>query len=117
MTSQLPCTSLYEKFGILRSELEHVTSQEFSIPMDFLNCYDKYFLLYWSAEYLLENLEGSKGLLNKDDTQYTWHLLHGMSLGKIATLNPLTQFALSFRKPKAEFGIHPKVLISLTSRP
>lgn len=106
---------LLKTYGVGKLELQKTTSEDFSIPLPYINLLEKYFLLYWSGKYLKERLKNSSGLLRQDGVNYSVYLLHNLTLGNIKE-DEFTQYALSFRVTRKEYELHPVVLISPSSQ-
>lgn len=110
-SNQLNATQFLQTYLTPRSEVIHCAEEIFQIPLSYVNFFSSYFLLKYKGDYLFSQLEGSKGILIKDDIPYSWRLLRGLSLGKIA-MYPNEQYLLSFRKAIPQVGISPIVLIT-----
>ena len=103
---------------ILRNGIRFYTINSFDIPYPVTYKYFKHYKkLYWSASYLLSQIEA--GMIVRDDiafiVQYHKSLTRGMILNE-AKKNENTQFILSFRAPQDQWNIDPIVLISNCER-
>lgn len=102
--------SAYQKHGVNRSVVKFLLTKSFSISSLFRDCFKRYYILYWRAEYFLHRTEGTAGLLTQDGLEYVI-LYHRTTRGKILHYQR-KQVILSFREPQPEFGLPAYVLVS-----
>lgn len=104
----------YKKYAVLPSLIHHISVNEFVIKDCYRDCFDRYFLLYWSSTHFLDELRS--GQITKDNLPYI--VIYGChsSRGRILHSSPESQVAISFRKPKAEFNIPGYALVQLINR-
>lgn len=104
----------YNKYGVHRSVLQHIASYLKSVPPEFRDCFSTYYKLYWSRDYLIEQLRDSKYFITKDNKQY--YVIWKTSRGTFLNSSEKSQYCLSFRDAQPEFDIPPYVLIWLEEK-
>jgi hypothetical protein len=72
---------------------------------------NRYYLLYWSAEYFLEQMRS--GTIRKDNVDYHVFFHSSASLGKIKALDKKAQIKLSFRLPQSITNLPAVVYVKL----
>jgi hypothetical protein len=98
----------YKKFGIPPSIIHHIAVNNFVVHPNYVDCFSKYFLLYWEGQYIVR--ECKDGQIRKDGVDYLV-IYHNCTRGMILN-DPYSQYACSFREPQPEFGLCAYVLIS-----
>lgn len=94
---------------LIQSGIRYYTLGCSRIPAPIVDKYfDTYYLLYWRGTHLLEQIQA--GLIEKYDQAFKVVYHNNLTRGNIIESKD-SQFALSFRAPKAEWGISPTVLI------
>lgn len=94
---------------IMRNGIKFYLYNTFRIPYPVTYKYfSEYRLLYWSGEYLLEQI--SVGMIERYCAVYQVIYHDGLTRGYIKA-NPKEQYALSFRIVKSEWSFDPVVLI------
>lgn len=105
----LNSAQLTQKYGVTRSVIHHVATNNFAISLFYADCFRTYKLLYWDAQYLLSRVRD--GLLEQDGVEYLV-IYHRCTRGNVLAAKG-SQVALSFRTAKRDFGLVPYVLVSL----
>lgn len=103
-----------KKYGISPSVVHFIAMNCFSIHghekklFSYRDCFSKYYLLYWSSKYFLEQMkEGT--IIDSDGNLYHIIFKRGLTRGKL--LGTDKQLALSFRVVQPEFNIPNYVLV------
>jgi len=101
----------YRSHAIHRKQLDALMSNEWTLPNTFgvlTGALDRYYLLYWSPNYLTEQIKD--GMIVHQGISY--QVIYTDSVKpNTANNGKWRQIALSFRAATKEYGIHPKVLI------
>ena len=97
------------KYGITPSCVHYTAVNLFCVPAHMRDCFQHYHLLYWRADYLLQQV--SEGALRLSSGDYIV-IYHRCTRGQLIE-NPQSQVALSFRKAQPEFGLAGYVLVSI----
>jgi hypothetical protein len=86
----------------------------FAIPPPLVQShFSKYYLLYWSGSYLLEQIK--QGAIAHNGIVFAIEYKRGLTRGRIIA-NMQDQYALSFREPQLRLALLPVVIISATNR-
>jgi hypothetical protein len=72
---------------------------------------DKYYILYWSSQYLVDQVEEGNGTITHQGVVFQVYYHPLVSLGAIKRLDKTQQVAISFRVPKLITGVSPVALI------
>lgn len=104
----LPSITAYRKTGVCRKLLQNLTNNSPVIPEIYRDCFSRYYLLYWSPDYVLEKMK--QGIIIHDGISYYAFMSPSLSRTKIAFM--ARQMKMSFRAPIPEFDIPAAVYIS-----
>lgn len=96
--------------GVEPTVVHHIAVNNFVIAPNFSHCFKRYFLLYWSPQHLISQIEG--GTIKDSDGNSYIVIYHNTSRGKLLRAPQGSQVALSFREPRAEFRLAAYVLVS-----
>lgn len=107
----LNSAKLLQKYGVTRSIVHHIATNNFTISLNYADCFSTYRLLYWDSQYLLSKIVD--GMLTADYKEYLV-IYHRCTRGQVLAAKG-QQVALSFRAAKRDFGLVPYVLVSLAS--
>ena len=104
-------TALHLKLaqGVDKNSLRFIVSNCFVIPNDYLDLFEKYYLLYWRGKHLKDSLRD--GILKHSVTGTSYTVSYIGCTPEQAFSSE--QVRLSFRKPYDYVGIAPHVLIQL----
>jgi hypothetical protein len=99
----------YQKYGVPRSLVLHLTSRIFHFPLDYQDTLQSYFILRNSGANILATIADYSGFYRKDDVDYI--PIHNTPRGKILSA-PQSYYYLSFREAQPEYNIPAYVLIA-----
>ena len=108
---QITC---YKKYKIRRTTLSEVLETCRNVPVDVRPVLDSYYLLYWSAEYFLNQYHA--GTVIHGNRLFHVVFTPETSLGRIKSLCSIdkqAQIRLSFRVPPVEFELPNTLLVSI----
>lgn len=111
--------AIIQKFGITRSEVDHVARTNFKIPGTYRQYFQSMHLLYWTGEHILKRMQNGVIKTLENDAGYHVVFIDGLTRGQIIgeierskeSNKPAMQYGLSFRQAKPEFKIPALVLI------
>jgi hypothetical protein len=114
--SSLQSIVAFKTYGISTSSLKDVMYNREHIPSYMIQSISLYKLLYWSAEYLIEQTEKCGGTIIRYDIpfQIVWNVPRGTVLAASKN-NSMKQYRISFRKAMPEYNIPPICFISETT--
>lgn len=105
--------------SVSKQSLREAMYSYHNIPLEYQHCMEHYKKLYWSAAYLLEqmNLSIEPGTITRYNKSFVWVFSPDLTRGKLLQMckeNPFSQVCISFREAKAEFGLVSTAFISLS---
>lgn len=109
----LNSAQLLQRYGVTRSIIQHIATNNFTIFPTYRDCFRTYHLLYWDAQYLLSRVRDGLLVVDQDSTEYLV-IYHRCTRGQVLAAKG-QQVALSFRSAKRDFGLLPCVLVSLAA--
>lgn len=96
------------KTGFRKAEIINVSRNWFEIPSRMSECFERYFILRWRADYCRKVIRLGNGALHRDGIEYLV-IYHGLTPFDLKGGD--FQVKLSFRKPIKEFNLTGYVLI------
>jgi hypothetical protein len=102
----------YQKYGVPRSLLLHLTSRIFHFPLDYQDTLQSYYILRSTGANILATIADYNGFYRKNEVDYI--PIFQTPRGKILE-NVSSYYYLSFREAQPEYNIPPYVLISVSA--
>lgn len=96
----------YKKYGVTRSTVSYLARNYFSPPSSYLDCFEKFYLLYWTGDYFKRSLIDGK--ITREGVTYL--VIYRKPCIRIYNSS---QIRCSFRQPKAEFNLPAYVIVDL----
>lgn len=103
----------YKKFGINTNTIRFLSTESFSVPELYLDCFDTYYILKWSKEWFLE--QSAYGQIKRNGKYYNI-VYHRITRGDIIAAPYKSQLMLSFRQAAPEFGLSAYALVTAASK-
>lgn len=101
------------KYGVPPSIIQHIAINNFRITQNYRDCFQRYYLLFWRADYLLDQIEQGALKLGFGAERKDWIVVYHKCTRGTLLGDKSAQVALSFREPQPEFGLPAYCLVSL----